>query len=88
MEIFPDDTDVLVFDTRPIVGIVGRGEIFAKVERLFRVEYSLLNILRRFAASTRSAMFLVVNEGALAQLPRELMESVLRLFDIYAAGSG
>lgn len=88
MEIFPDDTDVLVFDTRPLVGIVGRGEIFAKVERLFTVEYSLLNILRRFAGSTRSAMFLVVNEGALAQLPGELMESVLRLFDIYAAGSG
>lgn len=88
MEIFPDDTDVLVFDTRPLVGIVGRCEIFAKVERLFRVEYSLLNILRGAVAGSRSVTFLVVDEGALAQLPGEFMESVLRLFDIYAAGSG
>lgn len=81
MEILPGDADVLVFDTCPFVCVGGRGEIFAKIEGLFG--HSLLDVLRR-----RSALFSFVDEGALAQLTGEFVESVLRLFDVYATGSG
>lgn len=83
MEIFPGDANVLVFDTCPFVCVVGRGEIFAEVEGSFRVGRPLLDVLRR-----RGGVFSVVDKGALGQLTGEFVESALRLFDVYAAGSG
>jgi len=82
VEIFPSDADVLVFDTCPFVRVVGRGEIFAKVEGPFRVGHPLLYVFRHRRA------FSVVDEGALTQLTGEFVESVLRLLDVYAAGTG
>jgi len=94
VEIFPNDPDVLVLDARAFVRIVGRSEVFAKVEGLLRVGRSLLNILRRFVSIRRTdagafdALAFVIDDGALRQLTGEFMEGTLRLFDVYAARSG
>jgi hypothetical protein len=47
MEILPNDANMLVFDTGPFVRVIGRTEVFTKVEGLFQIDLSLLEIPRR-----------------------------------------
>ena len=71
MEIFPSDTDVLMFDTGPFVRVVGRRKIFTKVEHFFRVRNALLEVLRcstvnrGASAGTGRTAVLFIDEGAL-----------------------
>jgi hypothetical protein len=91
VEIVPEDTDVLVFDAGTFVRVVGRSEIFTKVEGLLLVERSLLNILRfsaGAAAGIFSATFVVVDDCALGQLTGEFMKGILSSFDVHATLSG
>lgn len=71
MKILPSDTDVLMFDTGPLIRVVGRGEIFTKVERFFGLRHCLLEILpcsgvnRGARAGVGGTVVLFVDEGAL-----------------------
>jgi hypothetical protein len=88
MKVFPDYANVLMLDSGSFILIVRRREIFPKVEGLFQVERALLKVLAASRGLALGTVFLVAIGGALSQLPRELMERVLRLFDIYATRSG
>src|SRR5712672_477469 len=94
VKIFPDDADVLVFYTRAFVRVIRRSKEFAKIKGRFRVGRSLFEILRSATLSqstgvgTFATFFRIIDDCALSQLTREVMESILRLFDVYAAGTG
>jgi hypothetical protein len=94
VEILPKDSNVLVLDTSLFIRVIRRTEVFAKVEGLFQVGLSLLEILRcSFVdwgadASALGHMFSLIDDGTLRQLSWEFVKGIFSLFDVHATRSG
>ena len=80
VEVLPGDTDMFMPDTGGLVGVVGRCEIFAKVE--WRVGLiPLLQVTAVYRGGPRSLLGLIY-DGMSREPTRELVKGVLCLCDV------